>query len=79
MDPIPSCIALTGGICRYPKASSLELLASRLRELGLASPELLEFEQNSGILEKIQELVETGVAADPVKMTYSIWKKNQQD
>lgn len=79
MDPIPSCIALTGGICRYPKASSLELLASRLRELGLASPELLEFEQNSGILEKIQELVETGVAADPVKMTYSIWKKNQPD
>ncbi|MBX9924639.1 MAG: hypothetical protein K2Y01_11080 [Rhabdochlamydiaceae bacterium] len=79
MDPTKHCIDLTGGVCQYPKASSLELLASRLRELGLASPSLLELEKNSGILERIQELVEAGVAAEPVEKTYSIWKKNQQE
>lgn len=78
MDPIASCIDLTGGVCRYPKASSLELLASRLRELGLASPELLQLEKNSGLLDRIQILVEEGVASEPVQKTYSIWQKDLQ-
>lgn len=77
MSPLPEAIALTGGIQRYPNATSLELLASRLRELGLASPGLLQFEKDSGIMERTKELVESGHAADPVKLTYDIWLQNQ--
>ncbi len=77
MSPTASCVELTGGVRRYPEASSLELLSSRLRELGLASPWLLSFEKESGILDRIKELVDAGVAADPVQKTHSIWVKAQ--
>lgn len=77
VDPTAKSIALTGGVQRYPQATSLELLASRLRELGLASPELLKFERDSGIMKRIQVLVEANTAAAPVKLTYDLWLKNQ--
>lgn len=76
MEPIAHCIELTGGIQQYPKASSLELLACRLRELGLASSGLLQLEQDSGVLDRMKELVDAGVAADPVQKTYSLWEKS---
>lgn len=73
--PTPSSIALTGGIQRYPAATRIELLAARLRELGLASKELLEKEIEWGLMDRIQALVDEGVAAEPVVKTYSIWRK----
>lgn len=75
VGPRPQAIALTGGVQRYPEATSLELLASRLRELGLASPSLLQLEKDSGVMERVQALVESGDAAAPVKLTYELWKK----
>lgn len=77
MGPRPSAIQTTGGIQRYPQATRIELLATRLREIGLAGPALLEREKNSGVMERIQELVESGAAAEPVRKTYSIWKESQ--
>ena len=77
MEPTSKSIQMTGGVQRYPKATSLELLASRLRELGLASPALLELEKNSGILDQMKELIDAGVAADPVVKTYTIWANSQ--
>ncbi|CRX39129.1 isopenicillin N synthase family dioxygenase [Estrella lausannensis] len=77
MDPLPQAVSMTGGVKRYPEATSLELLACRLRELGLASPALLQFEKESGIMERIQALVDSGDAADPVKLTYEVWQKSQ--
>lgn len=78
LEPTPYCIELTGGVQNYPKASSLELLACRLRELGLASPGLLQLEQDSGVLDRMKELVEAGVAAEPVQRTYFLWENNLQ-
>lgn len=78
MDPIPEAIALTGGEKNYPNATSFELLATRLREINLASPELLQFERTCGIMDRIKELVESGKAAEPVKLTYSIWLNQQE-
>ena len=78
MDPRPQCIDMTGGIQHYPQATRLELLACRLRELGLASPELLQFEKDSHIMDRIKDLVEAGTAAEPVRLTYDIWLKGQK-
>lgn len=77
MDPLDHAVSMTEGVKRYPAATSLELLACRLRELGLASPALLQFEQECGIMGRIEKLVEEGVAADPVLLTYKIWKESQ--
>ena len=74
MGPTQNACTLTGGIKQFPEATSLELLAVRLRELGLASPEMLEFERQSGIMQKIEELIELKQAAEPVKKTYNLWK-----
>ncbi len=68
---------LMSGTQSYPDATSKELLACRLRELGLATEELRKFEEQSGILYRIEKLVIEGEAADPVKRTYEIWKKSQ--
>jgi len=73
VSPTKKSIEMTGGFQQYPEASSLELLACRLRELGLASPELLKFEKQSGIMERIRVLVDEGVAAEPVQLTYNLW------
>lgn len=77
MGPTERSIAITGGIQRYPEATSLELLASRLRELGLAGPQLLQYEKESGVMDRVQALVEEGVAAEPVQRTYAMWLKNK--
>lgn len=75
MGPTEKSITLTDGIKRYPTATRLELLSSRLRELKLAKPELLQFEKDSHVMDRIEALVAEGVAADPVIKTYEIWKK----
>jgi isopenicillin N synthase-like dioxygenase len=36
LTPLPSCVARTGGVPRYPSVSAGEYLAQRLREIGLA-------------------------------------------
>jgi isopenicillin N synthase-like dioxygenase len=36
LTPLPSCIARTGGVARYPSISAGDYLAQRLREIGLA-------------------------------------------
>lgn len=77
-SPTAKCIARTGGIQRYPNATSGELLASRLRELKLAGQSLLEFEKASGIMERISELVQSGHAARPVQRTYILWSRAQE-
>ncbi|MDR3623544.1 MAG: 2-oxoglutarate and iron-dependent oxygenase domain-containing protein [Chlamydiales bacterium] len=77
LSPTEKSIALTGGVQHYPEATRVELLACRLRELGVASPSLLEFERNSQIMQRIQILVESGQAALPVQKTYDIWLKSQ--
>jgi len=78
VDPRPHSIVMTGGVIRYPQATSLELLIPRLRELGIASPALLQFEADCGILDRITDLVERGVAAKPIVRTYEIWKAQQK-
>ncbi len=56
LDPLPSCIARTGGVRKYPRATRLELLAERLADLGLASPSMLEFLSESSLMERQIEL-----------------------
>jgi hypothetical protein len=75
VSPTSNAIAMTGGVQRFPEATSLELLACRLRELGLASPSMLQFEKDSGILERIKTLVDQGTAAPSVKITYELSQK----
>jgi isopenicillin N synthase-like dioxygenase len=36
LAPLPSCVARTGGIARYPSITAGDYLAQRLREIGLA-------------------------------------------
>ncbi|MES2198925.1 MAG: 2OG-Fe(II) oxygenase family protein [Chlamydiota bacterium] len=79
MEPTAHCIEVTGGVQNYPKASSLELLACRLRELGLASQGLLQLEQASGILDRMKDLIDAGVAADPIQKTYFLWEKSLEN
>lgn len=74
VSPTENSIVMTGGVQRFPNANSLELLACRLRELSLASPALLEYEKNSGIMDRISALVESGDAAEPVQLIYKLWK-----
>lgn len=78
-SPTAKCIERTGGVQRYPVATSGELLTSRLRELKLASQSLLEFEKASGIMDRIAELVKSGNAARPVQRTYILWSREQQE
>ncbi len=72
MSPTEKCIELTGGIKRYPTATSFELLVTRLRELGIASAELMEIEKKSGLLDRIKMLVDSKTAAEPVIMTHQL-------
>lgn len=74
LSPRAQSIAITGGVQCYPDATRLELLSVRLRELKLATAELMQFERDSHIMDRIRDLVEKGIAADPVKETYEIWK-----
>jgi isopenicillin N synthase-like dioxygenase len=78
MDPTEKCIALTGGRQRFPNATSAELLYTRLREIGLATDEMKRKERDSGIMNRVKELVKSGDAADAVKLTYSLRKVNRE-
>lgn len=75
LDPLPGCIALTGDIQRFPNANRLEMLAHRLVEIGLASKELTAFDAQSGYIERIQELVDKGIASPPVLKTLHVYQK----
>lgn len=37
LDPLPSCVKLTGGVAKHPPITAGDYLAQRLREIGLAS------------------------------------------
>lgn len=76
-SPREKSIALTGGVKRYPDATSFEILTRRLVEIGLASPELIKIDQESDYIYRVRDLVESGVASEPVKLTYSIWLRDQ--
>jgi isopenicillin N synthase-like dioxygenase len=56
LDPLPSCIARTGGVRKYAHANRLELLAERLVDLGLASPEMMKTLAQSGLMERLIEV-----------------------
>lgn len=56
LDPLPQCIERTGGVRRYADAMQWELLAERLADLGLASPELLQKLAESGLMERLIEV-----------------------
>lgn len=77
LDPLPLCIHMTGKTRRFPNANRLEMLSHRLVEIGLASDELKAFDAQSGYMERIQELVNLGVASEPVKKTYQVWQQMQ--
>lgn len=78
MDPLPQCIAMTGGRARYPQATALELLEERLVELGLASYKMMEHLGKSGLMERLlildraspqamDALARAGLATTPVR------------
>jgi isopenicillin N synthase-like dioxygenase len=56
LDPLPLFIEKTGGVRKYANVNRIELLAERLIDLGLASPQLMEFFVNSGSIEKLKEV-----------------------
>ncbi len=56
LDPLPGCIARTGGEQKYPHANRIELLAERLVDLGLASPFLMQMLAESGFMERAIKL-----------------------
>lgn len=73
-SPLPSCVELTGGQVRFPQATELDMLAHRLVELGLASESLVEYDSQSGYIERIEELVQSGAASEAVEKTYDVWQ-----
>jgi isopenicillin N synthase-like dioxygenase len=77
LDPLDYCINLTGGIRRFPYTSHLEMLAHRLVEIGIASDDLIAFDKDSGYIDRIESLVNKGIASDPVLKTYQVWKQRQ--
>ena len=52
MSPLPSMIEQTGGQALHPRATEYELLAERLTELQIASPEMIEDLAASGLVER---------------------------
>lgn len=56
LTPLESCIAKTGGVAKYPKATRLELLSERLTDINQSSPELLEILASSGLVERMIDL-----------------------
>ncbi|MBS0620631.1 MAG: isopenicillin N synthase family oxygenase [Verrucomicrobia bacterium] len=56
LDPLPDCIARTGGVQRYPNATRYQLLSERLVDLGLASPEMMKDLAESGFMETLIDL-----------------------
>jgi isopenicillin N synthase-like dioxygenase len=77
LDPLPDCIARTGGVRKYANANRLELLEERLVDLGLASFPMMQDLAESGLMERLIEvgraspgamkkLQEAGLASDVV-------------
>jgi isopenicillin N synthase-like dioxygenase len=56
LDPLPDCIARTGGIRKYANANRLELLEERLVDLGLASFPMMQDLAESGLMERLIEV-----------------------
>ena len=56
LDPLPSCIKKTGGVCHYANLSRMELLTERLIDLGLTNKELMDFFVRSGAIQKLKEV-----------------------
>ncbi|SRR5581483_6458736 len=77
LDPLPECIARTGGVRRYANANRLELLQERLVDLGLASFPMMQDLAASGLMERLIEvgraspkamkkLMEVGLASEAI-------------
>ena len=76
LDPLPSCIARTGGVRRYANATRLELLEERLVDLGLASYAMMEhladglmerqIEVGRASVKAMKKLRDAGLASDAV-------------
>jgi len=56
LDPLPKCIARTGGARKYANATRLELLEERLVDLGLASSTMMQHLAESGLMERLIEV-----------------------
>jgi isopenicillin N synthase-like dioxygenase len=78
LNPLDYCVELTGGIKKFPDATHLEMLSHRLVEIGIASNDLIEFDKNSGYIDRVNALVEKGTASDAVIKTYNVWKNKKQ-
>ena len=76
LDPQPETLARTGGVRHFPVATEGDLLARRLCEIGLASDKIRKYDSQSGLMDRIQKLVEAGVAANAVKKTWVVYKKS---
>ncbi|MFT4552087.1 MAG: isopenicillin N synthase-like dioxygenase [Chlamydiales bacterium] len=63
LEPLPTCVALTGGKKLYAKASRWELLMEKLTELGLATPDLLQELADSELMERQIEVGRVSVGA----------------
>lgn len=77
LDPLPGCVARTGGVKRYANATRIELLEERLVDLGLASETMLRELADSGLMERLilvgraspkamRKLAEAGLASPAV-------------
>jgi isopenicillin N synthase-like dioxygenase len=88
LDPLPSCIARTGGIRRYANANRLELLEERLVDLGLASYPMMKHLADSGLMERLIEvgraspkamkkLQQAGLASDQVLQELDFLKNDR--
>jgi isopenicillin N synthase-like dioxygenase len=78
LDPLDSCVAMTGGRKRFPSCNHKEMLAHRIVEIGNASEALKEYDVASGYMDRIKALVDEGVASSAVQKTYEIWLKTQE-
>ena len=77
ISPLPEAISITGGIKKFPDTTQREMLAHRLVELGIASHDLIDYDANSGYMEKVEQLVKEGAASPAVQKTYKIWSEKK--
>ncbi len=56
LDPLPGCVARTGGVRNYANATRIELLEERLVDLGLASEAMMKELAESGLMERLIEV-----------------------
>ena len=77
ISPLHEAVNISGGVKKFPDTTQKEMLAHRLVELGIASQEIIEYDANSGYIEKIQQLIEDGTAAVAVQKTYKNWSEKK--